>query len=160
MLNVMWISPVRGTLRKANGKQISAKGLAKIINAELPEVRRGWRQLKREGVFSTLDDGTVYCRRVYRRWQLSRVRAAAGKKGGLKAKGKQNRPPSTSSSPSSSLEEGEKKEGTGSPPPPLRGRAGGAAVPVQKEAWTPAAEGGYKVFKEAAKKALVGEESK
>ena len=111
-LCLMWESPERGTLREANGKQmarilyqangkqIEAKGLAKILGEDEAAVVRCLEELDSHSVYSTLDDGTIYNRYMYRQWQLSLVRAAAGKAGGLKAKGQAKVPPPSSSSSS------------------------------------------------------------
>jgi hypothetical protein len=101
MLCIMWESPERGTLREANGKQIIANGLAKLVGADEADTKQYLSELEGHGVFSTLDDGTIYNRYMHGKWELSRTRAEAGRKGGMASK-TEAKVPSPSSSPSSS----------------------------------------------------------
>ena len=81
MLCIMFQANPRGTL-VANGKQILARGLAKLTGNEIADVERWLAELADAGVFSTSDDGTIYCRRMRRKWHISSVRSAAGRRGG------------------------------------------------------------------------------
>ncbi|HUX01325.1 MAG TPA: hypothetical protein VMY35_10150 [Phycisphaerae bacterium] len=98
ILCLMFQSPKRGCLLQANGKQIEASGLAKLVGVEEAEVKQMLSELEANAVYSTLDDGTVYNRRMYRQWKLSETRAKAGRKGGRASK-KQAKPPASSSFP-------------------------------------------------------------
>ena len=101
---VMWFAPIRGTLCKANGKQMSSQELAKLAGISVEECDRLVAELGENGVYSTYDDGTIYNRRMYGKWRLSRVRAEAGRKGG-KASGtskKEAKTPSPTPTPTSS----------------------------------------------------------
>ena len=100
MLCIMWVAPRRGCLTEANGKQIPAKGLAKLVGSTEAKVKRALSELEAHNVYSTLDDETIYNRRMLRVWKLSLTRAEAGRKGGLAAKGEQIPPPSSSTSTS------------------------------------------------------------
>lgn len=92
---IMWPSPQRGSLLKANGKQVSSKDLAKLAGISHAKCVRLLSELGRNGVYSTDLDGTIYNRRMRRKWQLSRIRAEAGRKGGKASKNEAKPPPSS-----------------------------------------------------------------
>ena len=85
MINLMFNAPQRGHLLKANGKQMESKELALLVHANKEEVDQLLTELKSEGVYSTLEDGTIYSRRMYREWasrdKISEARSQAGKAG-------------------------------------------------------------------------------
>jgi len=91
MICIMWKADIRGCL-KANGKQIDSKSLAKLSGVTEEEVSKLLKELGDNNVYSTLEDGTIYSRRLYREAsrerELREVRSGAGRLGGL-AKGKQ-----------------------------------------------------------------------
>ena len=104
MLCLMWSAPERGCLQQANGKQIEAKGLAKLVGDEQANVKQLLSELGDAVVYSRRCDGTIYSRRMYREWKLSQSRAKAGRKGGRVSKTKAKQPPSSptpTSSPTS-----------------------------------------------------------
>jgi hypothetical protein len=119
MLCIMFESPVRGCLYEANGKQIEAGGLAKLVSDTEANVKQLLSELETHGVYSTLDDGTIYNRRMYRDWKQSRSRAEAGRKGGLASKTEAKGPPSSTSSASSAAVQPEnpKKDSLGASGP-------------------------------------------
>jgi len=114
MISIMWKADIRGCL-KANGKQINSKGLAKLSGVSEEEISKLLKELGDNNVYSTLEDGTIYSRRLYREAykerELREARTEAGRLGGL-AKGKQTpsklhskkvaKQPSPSSTPSPS----------------------------------------------------------
>lgn len=104
MLNIMWKAPIRGTLtmigNQANVKQVSSKALARKVGSDEQTVEELLSELEANGVFSTLDSGTIYNRRMYRQAQANLKRAESGRKGGLKAQAKRIHAPSSSSSSS------------------------------------------------------------
>lgn len=110
----MWSSPVRGMLLvpskpEANGSRIEkttsrleAKGLAKLVGDSEANVKQLLSELEANNVYSTLEDGTIYNRRMYRDWKQSLSKAEAGRKGGLASKTQaqpQAKVPPSSSSP-------------------------------------------------------------
>ncbi len=109
MLCIMFEAPVRGTLTvsksmnlkkqiplfgKQNGKQkvkqIESKNLAILVGARQVDIEHLLAELEGNDVYSTLANGTIYNRRMYRDWELSQKRAEAGKQGGHGKTGKQN----------------------------------------------------------------------
>ena len=86
MLCIMWVSPKRGCLLEANGNQIEAEGLARLVGAMEADTKQSLSDLQAHDVYSTLDDGTIYNRRMYRQWKQSRSKAEAGRKGGKASK--------------------------------------------------------------------------
>lgn len=110
MLCIMWFGQPRGTLT-VNGKPLDIKGLAKIEGESVETIDRILAELETNKVYSRLQDGTIYNRRMYSEWQnrghLSDVRSKAGKKGARKrwqnhGKPKAKMATSASSPPSSS----------------------------------------------------------
>ena len=114
MLGIMFKAEIRGTLT-VNGTQVGSKTLANLTNSQsVKEMKSLLKELERNNVFSRLEDGTIYCRRVFkessRKEELSRIRSKAGKKGSDKRwqrSSKENpeniaKIASSSSSPSSS----------------------------------------------------------
>ncbi len=89
MICYMFYSPLRGVLLLSSGKQIDSKMLAKLVGEDEQIVSKLLNELETAGVFSRLDNKEIICRRMYRETQLSLIRSEAGRKGGLKAKGKQ-----------------------------------------------------------------------
>lgn len=104
MLNIMWKAPIRGTLtmigNQANVKQVSSKALARKVGSDEQTVEELLSELEASGVYSTLDSGTIYNRRMYRQAQANLKRVESGRKGGLKAQAKRKHGPSSSSSSS------------------------------------------------------------
>lgn len=82
MLCRMFKSPVRGHLLKANGKQITSKELAGLVNAKEEEVEQLLDELDDEAVFSRLEDKTIYSRRQVRDEAKRQQKIEAGRKGG------------------------------------------------------------------------------
>jgi len=80
MLGIMAKSEIWGTLLIA-GKQIDSKTLAKICNTVEQEIKPLLSELKNNKVFSILEDGTIFCRRMLAESQVSQARSEAGKKG-------------------------------------------------------------------------------
>lgn len=104
MLNIMWTAPIRGTLtmigNQANVKQVSSKALAIKVGTDEQTIEELLSELEANGVYSTLDSGTIYNRRMYRTAQANLKRAESGRKGGIQAQAKRKRLPSSSSSSS------------------------------------------------------------
>ena len=92
ILCLMFLANPRGTLRvgahnftSKTGK-IESKTLAKMLRTTPEEVDAGIAELERFAVFSRLDDGTIYCRRMYAQWRVSQARSDAGSRGGSGSK--------------------------------------------------------------------------
>lgn len=83
MLGIMSRADRKGTL-SINGKPMDSKELAKFVGEFKDKVEELLVELEYYQVFSRLADGTIYNRRMYRDGELSRKRAEAGRKGGLK----------------------------------------------------------------------------
>lgn len=83
MLGIMSRAEIKGTLT-VNGKPLTSKELAKIVSAFPDEVERLLIELEFYEVFSRLEDGTIYNRRMKKESDLSRKRAESGRLGGLK----------------------------------------------------------------------------
>jgi uncharacterized protein YdaU (DUF1376 family) len=86
MLAIMWKSPQRGVLLKANGRIHTSKTLAKRLGDAVADIEAAFAELKEEEVYSERDDGAIYCRRMWREWDVSQKRARAGSKGGKASK--------------------------------------------------------------------------
>lgn len=84
MLGIMWKAEIRGTLT-VNGRQVDSKTLAKIAGDTEQNVNKLLNELEENDVFSRLRDGTIICRRVFkkskRKEEISKIRSKAGKKG-------------------------------------------------------------------------------
>ena len=104
MLAIMWKSPTRGVLLKANGRIHTSKTLAKRLGDPVADIEAALAELEDEEVYSRRDDGAIYCRRMWREWDLTQKRAAAGRKGGKasKTQPKRKQPLNNSSSLSTS----------------------------------------------------------
>lgn len=87
----MFKSDFRGCL-KANGKQINPKQLSKLCSENEDVIILLLNELKEYEVYSTLEDGTIYSRRMYRQTknerEISKKRSEAGKLGGRPSKSK------------------------------------------------------------------------
>jgi len=81
MLCLMFFAEKRGLLQ-ANGKQMESTQLAILVRTDEVTVNGLVTELETAGVFSRLDDGTIYSRRMRRDSLLSEIRSDAGKKGG------------------------------------------------------------------------------
>lgn len=89
MLDIMFDAPIRGTLTvgesKAKAKQITPAMLARMTGEPLDVIERCLAELEGNGVFSRLDDGTIYNRYSYFKAQeqarISEARSQAGKAG-------------------------------------------------------------------------------
>lgn len=70
MLDMMHDAPVRGTLTvgdsNTNAMQITCKQLARKVGISEPECAEYLAELEQSGVFSRLENGTIYNRRMYR----------------------------------------------------------------------------------------------
>ena len=104
MLGIMRAAHIKGMLA-VNGISLSSKELAKIVGVlNIEEIDRLIVELEYYKVFSRLDDGTIINRRMYRESAIRKMRAEAGKRGGLsKQKAKQNPSTEESESPSKRL---------------------------------------------------------
>lgn len=91
LLCIMFDSPRRGYLLKPNGKQMMPPEIARAVGAEEQAVVQGLAELGEQEVYSRLEDGTIYCRRMARATSLSEKRAAAGRQGG-RPKQKKSKP--------------------------------------------------------------------
>ena len=98
LLCLMFRSPSRGKLTKANGSKYEARDIAKLVGESEANVKQMLDELVDNAACSVDDDGTVYNRRMVRdteaRAKLSEVRAEAGRRGGRsrpQAKGKANK---------------------------------------------------------------------
>ena len=100
MLCIMWKANKRGLLL-TNGKIMHNKALAKMAGSEEAEVRALLDELESNEIYSKLDDGTIYNRRMYRQWNISRIRKEAGRRGGLSKTPSKNEAKTPASSPSS-----------------------------------------------------------
>lgn len=79
----MWKSPKRGCLLKANGKQPQAEEIGKWTGLPEAEVKQLVSELQDEEVCSTMEDGTIYCRRMLRSVKQTLNKSQAGKLGGM-----------------------------------------------------------------------------
>ena len=79
----MFKSPQRGTLKTANGEQISNKQLAKLLGEDEQTINKLLLELETNGVFSRLDDETIYNRRMLSIFEheaeIREARSRAGK---------------------------------------------------------------------------------
>jgi hypothetical protein len=82
MLGIMSRSDKKGFL-SINGKPLSSKDLAKIVGAPPNEVEALLVELEYYEVFSRLEDGTIFNRRMKKERELGNARAEAGRKGAL-----------------------------------------------------------------------------
>lgn len=84
MLGIMARSEIMGTLT-INGKQIDNTTLARIAGIAEAEIDHVLVELEENRVFSRLPDGTIINRRMFndsqRKEMISKIKAAAGKKG-------------------------------------------------------------------------------
>jgi len=107
MLLLMWNSPERGVLLKANGSKAEADWLAKMVRADEAEVKQLLSKLEAEGVYSTDAAGRIYSRRMVNDEKHRRSKQEAGRIGGKvsrprsKTEAKRGSSSSTSSSASS-----------------------------------------------------------
>jgi hypothetical protein len=81
LICIMFRAEKRGLLQ-LNGSKISSKQLAKMLGEDEEKIISCLKELKDNEVLETLDDGTIYCRRMYREWSLKQKRKEAGSKGG------------------------------------------------------------------------------
>lgn len=91
MLCVMARATPKGELR-VGGAPCTAADLARAVGESEATVTRLMDELKRRGVFSVTRAGVVYSRRIRKDADLSKKRAAAGRKGGLASLGKAPEP--------------------------------------------------------------------
>jgi len=126
ILCLMFRSPERGVLLLPNGKPMAnrwqelGKPLAKATGADEDSVLVALAELNDNGVFSTRDDGAIYCRRMVAESELSRKRADAGRAGAESrwdGKPIAKHGPSSSTPTSSSTSEGTTDDRTRSPRP-------------------------------------------
>ena len=80
MISIMFTACHRGELT-INGKRADSKTLAKIEGLPEAEIEALLEDLNEHGVYSTLPDGTIICRRMIKEAATSRARAEAGQKG-------------------------------------------------------------------------------
>lgn len=66
MLGIMAQAKPKGCL-VSNGKQIKLKALARLVSSNVSSVSNALSDLEKHGIFSRLEDGTIYCRRVYKK---------------------------------------------------------------------------------------------
>lgn len=85
LLCIMFRLEKRGFL-SINNKQITSKMLSKMLAESEDNIIKSLQELKENDVYSTLDDGTIYSRRMARNWHISKVRSEAGSKGGKVSK--------------------------------------------------------------------------
>jgi uncharacterized phage protein (TIGR02220 family) len=93
LLGIMFSSEIRGTLT-INGMPVDNKIIAKRFGHHLKDVNKLITELEAAKVFSRLEDGTIYSRRMYReslrQQEISQKRAEAGKAGMAKRWGEED----------------------------------------------------------------------
>lgn len=84
MIGIMFSSEIRGTLT-INGIALDNKSIAKRFGKSEKNINKLITELEEARVFSRLEDGTIYSRRMYkeskRKDKISLIRSLAGKKG-------------------------------------------------------------------------------
>ena len=83
MMCCMFVSPVRGELRKSNGEQITNRNLARLTGETNEEIDHLVSELYSNGVFSYTDDKIIYCRRMKREGEFHKVKQKAGQISGI-----------------------------------------------------------------------------
>ena len=78
MLIIMFQSPERGYLKMANSQKHNSKSIAKILGLPEEVIIKTLQELAEGGIFSITDDGTIYCRRMARDWNLHKTRVKVG----------------------------------------------------------------------------------
>ena len=105
LLCIMFSSSSRG-FAKANGRNLQANDLAKVVANDEQTISTLLQELEDNGVLSKDSDGCIYNRRMVRDSEISKARAKAGSKGGsaikAKASHKQVTAPAVSASSSTS----------------------------------------------------------
>lgn len=86
ILCMMFLSPKRGVLLLSSGKQIDSKILARLTGEPEEKIKQLLAELEQAGVFSRLEDGAIYNRRMYREALIIEQRRQAGRLGGIKKK--------------------------------------------------------------------------
>ncbi len=81
MICMMWKNKKRGFLQQNNNSKHDGKSLAKVLGLSEGEIKEALKELEEGEVFSYTDDKTIYCRRMFREWNLGEIRSEAGKKG-------------------------------------------------------------------------------
>jgi hypothetical protein len=76
MLNLIILSG-KGQLIDSQGRKIELKELAKILKHKEEDLKPLIGELESNGVFSRLDNGIIYNRRLYKEWKISEERRAA-----------------------------------------------------------------------------------
>jgi len=90
----MFDCPVRGVLR-FSAEQDGREGylipppaiIARLVGSTEAEVETLLAELRKHGVCSTYEDGTIYSRRMYREWLGRQRKVSAGRKGGKNKQG-------------------------------------------------------------------------
>ncbi|HUX03091.1 MAG TPA: hypothetical protein VMY35_19190 [Phycisphaerae bacterium] len=80
-INIIFLlhrSPIRGELRRGDGSKMDGNALATVLGRTPDQVLPALQELIDHGVCSTLDDGTVYSRRMRRGKSLKEKRKDAG----------------------------------------------------------------------------------
>lgn len=90
MLCLMHKGGRRGYLDQEDGQALSLEKLARSAGVSTDEASRLIQELTDSGVASVTDSGVIYNRRMVREETISKVRSAAGKKGGHPLLLKQN----------------------------------------------------------------------
>jgi len=78
LLCLMWTSPIRGVLLKANNKKHTIKSLSKRLGDTEQNIKEKLQELEEEAVLSKRDDDAIYSRRMFREWDIRRKRSEAG----------------------------------------------------------------------------------
>jgi len=96
MLGIMFSSEIRGVLA-INGILMDNKAIAKRFGKDINIINELVDELEEARVFSRLENGAIYSRRMYRRSkrkeEIGRIRSQAGKKGMEKRWGKDDNKP-------------------------------------------------------------------
>lgn len=87
MLCLMWESRRRGYLEIGSGRIVTTEMLARMTGNSLDETTAMIQELDDSGVFSRLDHGVIYSRRMVKDERIRSARSDAGKKGGEARKG-------------------------------------------------------------------------
>jgi hypothetical protein len=82
MLCLMWQAENRGCLRFACQADAS-RALARMCGCSTAEAKQSLSRLKAAGVYSTLEDGTIYSRRMVREEKQRSSKVQAGRLGGI-----------------------------------------------------------------------------
>ncbi len=81
MINLMWVSPKRGYLLLQNANKPDIKQLAHLVRSTVVQVEELLVELCQNMVYSTDENGVIYCRKILKMEHIRQVRSEAGMQG-------------------------------------------------------------------------------